>query len=79
MFVARRKFAEAVCTSPVTFLPIAFILCPVLLAASSPHSYLSVSVANALGVLCIALAWSTWKRSPHLAACSIEIPDVRSK
>lgn len=58
-------------TPTICLLALAFIFSPVVLAASRPVSYLSISLAAVCSVVCAALAWRRWTRSSQLTIPSI--------
>jgi hypothetical protein len=76
VFDACQKSTGTGYTTTVTFLVIAFIFSPVLLFASHPYGYLSISLAIAGSALFIELASIKWKRSSQLTMASIEIHDA---
>jgi hypothetical protein len=54
-------------TTTIAYLAVAFIFSPAVLFASRPLSYLSVGLAIGCSAVCLALAWTNWKKSSRKA------------
>jgi hypothetical protein len=65
-------------TTTVAFLAIGFIFSPAMFVALGV-GYLSLSLAIALTLLCVTLAWVSWKRSTQLSVPSIATQRTEAK
>jgi hypothetical protein len=79
MFDAHQTSARTGHTTTVAFLAVAFIFSPAILVISRPLGYVSISMAIACSVVCVALAWVNWKRSspPSRPAIAIQRAAVK--
>lgn len=79
MFDTQQKATGTGYTTAAAFLVVAFIFIPAALMFSGRYGYVSVSLAVAASVLCVAFAWMNWKKSSQLSIPSIATPDTRAK
>lgn len=79
MFDSQQKSTGTQYTLTVALLTVAFVFSPALLLVSRPLSPLSISVAVACSVVCIALAGMSWKKYSNLTIPSIEAPRTPGK
>ena len=79
MFDPSHKATGTAYTTTVALLLVAFVFSPVVLVASRPFGYLSLSLAIASSALCVTLAWVSWKRSSQLSIPSIAIQNTEAK
>ena len=79
MFDSHQKSTGTQYTTTVALLIVAFIFSPVILIVSRPFGYVSVSLALACSVLCVAFAWVSWRKYSQLTIPSIETPNPRSR
>ena len=73
MFDASQKSTGTGYTTTAAFLIVAFIFSPAALFFSRPLGYVSVSLSGACSVLCVALAWFSWRKYSQLSMPSISI------
>lgn len=66
-------------TGTAALLIAGFVFSPSALILSHRLDYLSVSIAAAVTLLCVALAWINWRKNSQLTMPSLETPTVRSK
>lgn len=59
----------------VTLLLIAYVYTPLVLLATRPVGYASLSLAFAFGILCTALGWFEWRKRSDLSILSV-VPAV---
>ena len=71
MFATQQKSTGTGYTTTVAFLVVAFVFSPAALLFSGHFGYISVSLAIVCSVICVALAWFTWKKSSQLTMPSI--------
>ena len=79
MFDIQQKSTGTAYTTTAAFLIVAFIFSPAALLFSGRFGYVPVSLAIASSVLCVALAWVTWKKSSQRSMPSIEVQEERAK
>ncbi len=79
MFDSQEKSTGTQYTLTVALLTVAFVFSPALLLISHPLSPLSVSVAVAGSLVCLALARMSWKKYSNLTIPSIEAPRTAGK
>jgi hypothetical protein len=63
VFDSFQKPAEVKYTPIAALLVLALVFSPAILMISGPLGYLSVSLAMVFSVLCMFMAWTSWKRS----------------
>ena len=71
MFNPHQKFTGTGYTRTVALLALGLVFTPCALMMSRPIEYATVSVAAACGILCLSLAWASWKKSSQLSIPSI--------
>lgn len=74
MFDAQMKFTGREYTTTFAWLAMAGIFIPAVALVMRP-GYLGLSLAGIAIVICVALAWITWKKSSRLTIPSISKPD----
>ena len=79
MFEASKKPTGTVYTPTIAFLVLAFIFSPAILVVTRPFGYISVMLAIACSVACLALAWLSWKKFAEVPASSVSIPKTVAK
>ena len=79
MFDTQQKSTGTGYTSTIAFLVVALIFSPATLIFSGHFGYISVSLAIAGSILCIALAGLTWKKSSQRTIPSIATQEARGK
>lgn len=79
MFDTKQKSTGTQYTMTVAWLIGAFILSPVVLTASRPVGYISLSLALACSALCVGMAWVSWSRHSKLTIPSIASHDGEAK
>ena len=62
MFDTDRKSTGSHYTTTVALLVMAFIFSPALLVVSRPLGFVSVTLALAFSMLCVAFAWGNWRK-----------------
>lgn len=73
MFDPHQKFTGTGYTSTVALLAVGLVFVPAALLISRPVGYLALSLATVCSVLCVAFAWTNWKKSSQLTIPSILI------
>lgn len=71
MFESNQKSTGTTYTTTVALLVLAFIFSPAMLALSRPVGYLTISLAVACSLLCVAMAWVNWRKLSQLSIPSI--------
>lgn len=79
MFDSHQKSIGTGYTSTVALLAVAFIFIPVGLFISRPVGYGLISLAIICNAVCVAFAWTNWKRSSRLTMPSIMTPSERAE
>ena len=79
MFDTQQKSTGTGYTSTIALLVLAFIFSPAALIFSGRFGYISVSLAIACSVVCIALAGLTWRKSSQRTIPSIATQEARAK
>ena len=79
MFDSQQKSTGTQYTLTAALLIVAFIFSPAVLLVSRPFGYLSVSLALACSMLCVASAWVIWRKYSQLTIPSLEPRRTRLK
>lgn len=79
MFDSQFKSTGTQYTLTVALLLVAFVICPLVLVASRPIGYFSISIAVAGSILAVAMAWVDWNWYSELTIPSIEARRPGSK
>jgi hypothetical protein len=79
MFDSQERSSGTQYVRIVALLSVAFLFSPAVLVISRPFGSVSVLVALLCSILCVTLAWFTWKKSSELAIPSLETPAERAK
>ena len=79
MIATQEKPTGTKYTMTVALLMVALILSPAVLIISRPISILSISLAAACSMACLAMAWFNWKKHSELTILSIVSPRVVPK
>ncbi len=79
MFDTQQKSTGTGYTTTVAFLVVAFIFIPAALMFSGRFGYISISLATAGSILCLGMAWLTWKKSSQRSMPSIATQEARAK
>ncbi len=66
MFLANQKSTGTCYTTTVTLLVMALVFCPALLALARPIGTFAAYLLASASVLCLGLAWLSWKRYSSL-------------
>jgi VIT1/CCC1 family predicted Fe2+/Mn2+ transporter len=73
MFETSEKSTGTGYTTTVAFLIVAVVFTPAALMFFRPFGYVSVGLAIACSVICLALAARSWKKSSQLTMPTIEV------
>ena len=79
MFDTQQKSTGTDYTTTVAFLVAGLVFSPAMVVFLRPVGYMSVSLAVAGSVLCLAMAWLKWKRTSQLTIPSIAIQPPATK
>jgi hypothetical protein len=79
MFDASQKSTGTGYTTTVAFLIVALIFIPAALMFFGNFGRLTLVAAIGFSVLCLGMAWRTWKKSSQLSIPSIESLEAPSK
>ena len=79
MFDAQQKATGTGYTTIVALLTVAFFFNPAMLIILRPFGYRSLFLAIGCSVICIALAWVSWKKSSQLANPSVAVREAKAK
>jgi hypothetical protein len=79
MFDSSQKSTGTGYTITVAFLIVAVIFIPAALMFFDNFGTIAVALAAVGSVLCLAMAWRTWKKSSQLTIPSIEAQEAPSK
>ena len=71
MFDSSGNSAGAGYTKTAALLSVAFIFSPAVLVVSRPFGYVALTLAIAVSISCVALAWANWKKSSRVSMPSI--------
>ena len=79
MLGSNQKATGTQYTGTAALLIAGFIFSPAALVLSNSLDSVSISIAGAVTVVCVALAWINWRRNSKLTIPSLETPIVRPK
>ena len=74
MFSTNQKSTGTGYTTTVAFLIVALVFVPAALIFFDDYGLVAVGLAVAASILCLGMAWRTWKKSSRLTIPSIESP-----